>query len=106
MKTKQQQEERREQWRKRVREQETTTQPIRAFCRERGLKEPMFYAWRQRLRAENKPVSFALIETKLTAEAAAPQPVELVLAGGDRLRIPSEAATLRLVLSVLREQRA
>jgi hypothetical protein len=101
-----QQEERREQWRKRIREQETTTQPIRAFCRERGLKEPMFYAWRQRLRVENKPVTFALIETKPALEEATPRPLELVLAGGGRLRIPSEAATLRLVLSVLREQRA
>ncbi len=66
----------------------------------------MFYSWRQRLRGERKPVTFALIETKPALEAAAPQPLELVLAGGDRLRIPSEAATLRLVLSVLREQHA
>jgi hypothetical protein len=106
MKAKQKQEERREEWRKRIREQETTSQPIRVFCRERGLKEPMFYAWRQRLRAANKPVTFALIETRPAAETATPQPLELVLAGGDRLCIPAEAATLRLVLSVLREQRA
>lgn len=65
-----------------------------------------FYAWRQRLRAENKPVTFALIETKPTAgaETDAPQRIELMLARGDRLRIPSDGATLRLVLNVLREQ--
>ncbi len=101
-----QQEERREQWRRRIAEQETSSQPIRAFCRERGLKEPMFYSWRQRLRAENKPVKFALIETAPGRETTTPQALELVLAGGDRMRIPSEAATLRLVLSVLREQHA
>ncbi len=98
--------ERREQWRKRIKEQETTSQPIRAYCRERGLNEPMFYAWRQRLCAENKPVTFALIETTPALEASTPQSLELVLAGGDRLVIPTEAAALRLVLSVLREQRA
>ena len=30
-------------------------------------------------------------------------PIELMLASGDRLRIPSDAATLKLVLAVLRE---
>jgi hypothetical protein len=30
-------------------------------------------------------------------------PLELLLASGDRLRIPSDAATLKLVLAVLRE---
>ena len=44
-------------------------------------------------------------------EAGAPvtndkTPIELILAGGDRLRIPPgiDAATLRMVLSVLRER--
>jgi len=31
-------------------------------------------------------------------------PIELMLASGDRLRIPHDAATLKLVLAVLREQ--
>ena len=30
-------------------------------------------------------------------------PIELLLASGERLRIPSDAATLKLVLTVLRE---
>jgi hypothetical protein len=37
-------------------------------------------------------------------EAAAP-PIELVLASGDRLSVPHDAATLKLVLAVLRDQR-
>jgi hypothetical protein len=72
------------------------------FCREEGLSEPTFYAWRQRLRKQNTPVRFALVETK-PAEETVP-PIELMLASGDRLRIPHDAATLRLVLAVLREQ--
>jgi transposase-like protein len=76
---------------------------VGAFCREHGVSDQSFYNWRKRL-AESEPVRFALVE------ATAPitngnLPVELVLATGDRLRIApgTDAATLRTVLSVLRE---
>ena len=92
----------REQWRQRITQQEKRGQSIRAFCRERGLGEPGFYAWRQRLRKENTLVRFALVEAK-PAEETSP-PIELMLASGDRLCIPHDAAALRLVLRVLREQ--
>jgi hypothetical protein len=95
------QEQRRELWRQRIAEQETGGQSIRAYCGERGLKESAFYGWRGRLRKRNIPVRFALVESKPSMETAAP--LELVLASGDRLRIPSDAATLKLVLAVLRE---
>jgi hypothetical protein len=95
-------EERREEWRQRVGQQESSGQSIRAFCRERGLKEHAFYGWRQRLRRENNPVRFALVETKTVRETV--PPIELMLCSGDRLRIPNDAATLKLVLAVLRQQ--
>jgi hypothetical protein len=95
------QEQRRELWRQRIAEQETGDQSIRAYCRERELKESAFYGWRGRLRKQNTPVRFALVETKPTVET--PPSLELLLASGDRLRIPSDAATLKLVLTVLRE---
>jgi hypothetical protein len=41
------------------------------------------------------------VESQPGGEAAAP--IELLLASGDRLRIPSDAATLKLMLAVLRE---
>ncbi len=93
--------ERRELWRQRVAQQEESRQSIREFCREQSLSEPAFYAWRQRLKT-GKQVQFALVETKAVVRAAGP--IELMLAGGDRLHIPADAATLRLVLGVLREQ--
>ena len=95
------QEQRRELWRQRITEQETGGQSIRSYCRERELKESAFYGWRGRLRKQNTPVRFALVQTKPAVETAAS--IELLLAGGDRLRIPSDAATLKLVLRVLRE---
>src|SRR5437016_256347 len=73
--------ERRELWRQRITQQEKSGPSIRAFCREWGLSEPAFYAWRQRLRRENNPVRFALVETKPAAEAEVP--IELILASGD-----------------------
>jgi hypothetical protein len=95
------QEQRRELWGQRIAEQETGGQSIRAYCGERELKESAFYGWRGRLRKQNAPVRFALVETKPAVET--PPPLELLLANGDRLRIPSDAATLKLVLTVLRE---
>ncbi len=92
--------ERREQWRQMIAEQETSGQSIRVYCQNRGVSEYAFYSWRQRLRKEI-PVTFALVETKPTPE---PTLIDIVLASGDRLRIPGEAATLRMVLSVLRER--
>jgi hypothetical protein len=96
-------EQRRELWRQRITQQESSGQSIRAYCRGRGLPEHAFYGWRQRLRKQSAPVKFALVETK-PSEAAAGPPIELMLASGERLRIPHDAAVLRLVLAVLREQ--
>ena len=95
-------EQRRELWRQRIAQQETSGQSVRAYCRRRGLPEHAFYGWRQRLRKENTPVRFALVETKPAAESF--MTIELLLASGDRIRIPQAAATLKLVLGVLREQ--
>ncbi len=95
-------EQRRELWRQRIAQQETSGQSVRAYCRRRGLPEHAFYSWRQRLRKENTPVRFALVETKPAEESVVT--IELLLASGDRLRIPQDAATLKLVLGVLREQ--
>lgn len=91
---------RREYWRQVVAEQEKSGKSVRAFCQERAMGEYSFYTWRKKLQKE-EPVSFALVNTGRVAEAGA---VELVLTSGDRLRIPSDVATLRIVLSVLRER--
>ena len=96
-------EQRRELWRQRIAQQESSGQSIRAYCRGRGLPEHAFYGWRQRLRKQGAPVKFALVETK-PAETETALPIELMLASGDRIRIPHDAATLKLVLAVLRDQ--
>jgi len=92
--------ERREFWQQWIAKQAQSGQSVRAFCRERGIGEHSFYMWRQRLREET-PVRFALVETRPLAE---PAMLELLLTSGDRLRIPADPNTLRLVFGVLREQ--
>jgi len=37
-------------WRKAVSEADRSGQTVRAFCREKGLKENLFYAWRRELK--------------------------------------------------------
>lgn len=92
--------EHREAWRQRIAEQEQGGDSIRAYCKQHGFGEHSFYSWRQRLRVE-QPVGFALLETR-QARSKEPQAIELVLAEGDRLRIPCGEAALRMVLQVLR----
>ena len=93
-----------DEWAERIAAQRASGMSVRQFCREQGLTEHSFYAWRKRLQ-EQGPVRFALVERsgrrpERTAEAA----LELVLASGDRLRIRAgaDAATLRIVLAILR----
>jgi transposase len=99
------QEERRQLWLKLITQQEQSGLSVRAFSKQHGTSEHSFYQWRKRL-AEQLPMKFALVETSRSAPVAVAA-VEVILASGERLRIAPgiEAATLRLVLSVLRESR-
>jgi transposase-like protein len=87
-----------DEWAERIAAQGRSGMSVKQFCKEQGLTECSFYAWRKRLQ-ESGPVQFALLKT--VASAA---PLELLLASGERLRIANgvDAATLRLVLDVLR----
>jgi len=99
------QEERRELWRKLIAQQEQSGLSVRAFCQQHRSSGHSFYQWRKRL-AGRLPIKFALVETNRAAPVAVAG-VEVILASGERLRTAPgiEAATLRLVLSVLREPR-
>jgi transposase-like protein len=95
---------RQEHWRKIIAEQRNGGESIAAFCRERGISEPQFYSWRRRLSATARPVTFALVETGAAVRATSV--IELSLAGGERIQVTpgTDAALLRMVLSVLRER--
>lgn len=91
-------------WLELIRQQKQSAQSVSAFCRDRGFSDQSFYYWRKKL-AAGDPVRFALVDVG-AAESTPPAPVELILASGDRLRIApgTDIATLRTVLSVLRER--
>ena len=93
-------------WRQADRETRTERDVgARLSVKQRRTSEYSFYQWRKRL-AEQLPMKFALVETSRSAPAAVAA-VEVMLTSGERLRIAPgiDAATLRLVLSVLREPR-
>jgi transposase len=93
-----------EEWTERIAAQQRSGISVKQFCKEHGLTEYSFYAWRKRLR-EKGPVRFALVERRGTRqEPPAGVALELVLTTGERLRISAgvDGATLRSVLDALR----
>jgi len=93
-----------DEWAERIAAQRRSGMSVKQFCKEQGLTECSFYAWRKRFQ-EQGPVRFALVERSArrqerTAEAV----LELVLATGERLRIGPgvDITTLRTVLNLLR----
>ncbi len=92
-----------DQWRERITEQERSELSARQFCKERGLAECSFYAWRKRLRTR-EPVRFALVDRGTARQEPSTAALELLLASGERLRICAgvDATTLRTVLEALR----
>ena len=100
-------------WQAVIRDAARSGMSTRGFCRQRKLKESQFYWWQRRLKEKrppastprgptNGPASFALVSDEPgTAEAG----IELVLAGGRRLRIAKgvDEPTLRSVLAALEQ---
>lgn len=92
-----------EYWRELITEQEQSGLTVHAFCLQQGVTEASFYNWRKQLR-NNAPVRFALVER--SADGLLPRAaVEVVLVSGERVQVEpgTDAATLKMVLAVLRE---
>ena len=93
-----------DEWAERIAAQQRSGMSVKQFCKEQGLTECSFYAWRKRL-GENGSVRFALVErSSQRRERTAEAVLQLVLPTGERLLIGAgiDAATLRAVLDVLR----
>ena len=93
-----------DEWAERIAAQQRSGMWVKQFCKERGLTECSFYAWRKRLQ-EKGPVRFALVDRSARRqERDAEASLELVLETGERLRIGRgvDSATLRAVLDGLR----
>lgn len=100
-------------WRTRVRQWRTSGLSVRAFCAERGLSEPSFYAWRRTL-AEREATAVQFVPLTVTPEArtatgadGSAGAVELILGAGRRLCIGPgfDGPTLTRLLALLEEGR-
>ena len=90
-------------WRERIAEQERSGISVKGFCKERGIAEHQFYYWRKRLRNQQQPMRFALVDRGAPRqEPGTGRSLELVLANGERLRIGTgvDTKTLRTVLEL------
>jgi hypothetical protein len=93
-----------DEWAERIGAQQRSGISVKQFCKEQGLTEYSFYAWRKRLQ-KKEPVRFALVDRRVAGQGPATEAaLELVIATGERLRIGAgvDAATLRTVLEALR----
>ena len=100
-------------WRRVVRQWRASGLSIRDFCREEGLPEGNFYAWRRILaqRDAEKPV---FVPVQVVAEPSMPTrpdevaaALEVILVCGRRLRVGPgfDAATLQRLLPLLEGSR-
>jgi hypothetical protein len=100
-------------WQAVLRDAARSGMSTRAFCRQRKLRECQFYWWQRRLKEKRPPVStppgtangrasFALVSGDAGTTDAG---IELVLAGGRRLRLAKgvDESTLRSVLAALEQ---
>lgn len=107
-----------QQWRRSIREWRASGMSVRAYCAVHGLAEPSFYAWRRQLQRRRQAAT-AFVPVRLVGEqdhgdarrgseepVRATGAIELVLAGNRTVRVTPgfDAATLRQVLAVLREE--
>ena len=100
-------------WRGLIGQAARSRMSIRAFCAAQGVSEGQFYGWQRKLRIgrghgrrrqapdRGSAASFALVSTD--GEGLPEVGIELVLAGGRRLRIGRgvDAETLQRVVAVL-----
>jgi transposase-like protein len=90
-------------WRDLIKEYEEGEVTVREFCAAHEVSAASFYQWRRRLKERSAVMRFAAVEPIEVKTSGA---IELRLGSGEALVIPTGAdpATLRMVLSVIREQ--
>ena len=94
------------QWRRWIAQWQTSGSSVTAFCARHGLSPASFYAWRKTLRRRDaERTAFVPVHVVADLAAAPARPLEVVLADGRVVRVAPgfDAATLRQLLAVLRE---
>ena len=94
-------------WRDVVSEQSQSGQTVSAFCRDRGLRDSLFYDWKKRIR-EGEAAKFVELKVKESSEQRKPAPghcpaIEIRLSKGRSVLVEPgfDASHLRALLAVL-----
>lgn len=95
------------QWRRWIEQQQSGGLSVRAFCSRRGLAEHNFYLWRKLLaerdcEAQSTSATDLFVPVEVVG-VIADRRIEIVLAGGQRINVPSgfDVPTLAQVVAVL-----
>jgi transposase-like protein len=78
-----------DEWRQIIDGQQSSGLTITAYCRDRGIKDSAFYAWKRRLRSpakSNRSSAPVFVEVK-PPKASAPNAIEVCLSGERRLLV-------------------
>lgn len=94
-----------QQWRRWLQQWQNSGLSVRAFCQRYHLTVPSFYSWRRELHQRDAAAAFVAVRVVPDEPALSGGSVEVLLAGGRRLRVlPGfDPATLRQLLAVLEE---
>jgi hypothetical protein len=94
-------------WRALLSEQSQSGQTVSAFCRDRGLRDSLFYDWKKRIR-EVEAAKFVEVTVKESSERRKPvaehcRAIEIRLSKGRSLLVEPgfDASHLRALLTVL-----
>jgi transposase-like protein len=98
-------------WRQTIEHWQQSGRTVRGFCREHGLAEANFHAWRRTLVARDaQAMSFAAVDVLAERSAmqmaqASTAALELVLANGRTVRVGAgfDAATLQRLLPLVED---
>ena len=96
------------QWRRWIALWQHSRSSVAAFCARHGLSTARFYAWRRTLkRRDAQPTPFVPVQVVPDAAPTPASHLEVILADGRVVRVGPgfDAATLRQLLDVLREER-
>jgi hypothetical protein len=96
-----------QQWQRWIRDWRTSGLTVRAFCQQRGLAQPSFYAWRRELeRRQAAAAAFVAVRLVGDEPRVVPAAIELVLDGQRTVRVAPgfDAATLRQLLAILEDK--
>jgi hypothetical protein len=96
-----------QQWRRWIRQWQSSGLSIRRFCEQHHLSQGSFYAWRRAIQQRDAAAGAFVPVQRVPDEPLPVCTYEVVLAGGLTLRVPRhfDVAGLRQLLAVLQEVR-